>query len=75
MLVVDYALLWIFAMALAAAADQVWMRWLRPWLECRHGWRPLSDDERIPAIAWAGGGFACFILLFVVPYLGVAAGY
>ncbi|NYT25351.1 hypothetical protein H0A73_17260 [Alcaligenaceae bacterium] len=73
--VVDYALLWIFAIAIATAADQAWMRWIRPWLERRYGWAPLSEDERIPAIAWAGGGGACFILLFVVPYVGVAAGY
>lgn len=73
--VVDYALLWAALIALAALADQAWMRWIRPIFERRYGWAPMPDDARIPAAAWAGGGSAVIILLVFVPMVGVTAGY
>lgn len=75
MTVFDYALLWAVVIGLACLTDQAWMRWLRPRLERRFGWPPLSLDEKIPAYAWGGGFGAVYILVVVLPTMGVAAGY
>ena len=73
--VVDYALLWAALISLAALADQAWMRWIRPIFERRFGWTPMPHEARIPAAAWAGGGSAVIIIVGVLPWLGVVAGY
>ena len=73
--VVDYALLWAVVILAAALMDQAWVRWLRPVFERRFGWTPMSESARIPAVAWAGGGTAVIIMLVILPWVGVAAGY
>lgn len=76
MTIIAYALMWIAMIATSWAFDTfVWLRHIRPTLQRRFGWPAVRPDERIPPAAAAFGGGAAFILLFVLPLVGVSAGY
>lgn len=71
----DYMLLWLAVVALAAVADQVWTRTIRPALAARYGWRELEPEEVIPAWAWIGALVVTTLFFIVVPLIGYAAGF
>lgn len=76
MTIIDYAAVWAAMLAIAWAFDTfIWLRYLRPLLASSYGWPEVRPDERIPPVAAAFGGGAAFILLFVLPFVGVSAGY
>ncbi len=76
MTIIAYAALWACMIAVAVFLDTyVWLRYVRPALAKSYGWPAVRNDERIPPAAAAFGGGAAFILLFVLPNVGVIAGY
>lgn len=76
MTIIAYGALWACIITAACLFDNyVWLRHVRPALAKSYGWPAVRKDERIPPSAAAFGGGAAFILLFVLPFVGVSAGY
>lgn len=72
--VFDYSLLLLTGVACAAVWDHNWVRYIRPRLAGRFGWRDLEADELIPAYGWIIA-VAAPALLIAVSVIGTAAGF
>lgn len=76
MTIIDYAATWAAMVAIAWAFDTfIWLRYLRPLLASSYGWPEVQPDERIPMAAAACGAAIVVLLLVVLPWVGVSAGY